>query len=191
MYTATDLDTVMKHAQKIKRQLEGRRPSLNEPLPKRLLSNSCNRFESDFQVHRCVILVLITDTLPIQHSFLQVFNMLVGPLAILACGILLLVLSEDHHVRALYSRLVDPTIGCLLFISYFIMLFVPSTSPKFFAAWIHSARLSAREVIHLVLQAKPGGLNSDQIETALLESVRVLDMNEPTDGDPCYLRNSV
>jgi hypothetical protein len=181
----------MKRAKKIKRQLSQRRASLKQPLPKQLSSNSCNRFESHSHFHLCVILVLITDSMPIHHSFLQVFNMLVGPLAILACGILLLVLSEDHHVRALYSRLVDPIIGCLLFLSYFIMLFAPGTRSRLVAAWTLSARLSAREVMHLVLQAKPGGLNSDQIETTLLESVGDLDVHERTDDDPLCFRSPV
>jgi len=52
--------------------------------------------------------------------------MLLGPLAILACGILLLMLSEKHHVRVIYSRLVDPIICCLLFLSYLFMISVPS-----------------------------------------------------------------
>lgn len=79
-------------------------------------------FESDF----LCILVLITDTLPIHHSFLQILNMLLGPLALFTCGVLLLVLSDTHHVRVIYSRLVDPIICCWLFLSYLLMIFVPS-----------------------------------------------------------------
>lgn len=72
------------------------------------------------------ILVLIIDTLSINHSFLQVLNMLLGPLVILTCGILLIVLSEKHHVRVIYSRLVDPIICCFLFLSYLFMIAIPS-----------------------------------------------------------------
>ena len=74
----------------------------------------------------CNILVLITDTLSINYSYLQVLNMLFGPLAILTCGILLVVLSEQHNVLLLFSRLVDPIICCFLFLSYLVMLSVPS-----------------------------------------------------------------
>ena len=77
-------------------------------------------------IDRLFLLVLITDTLPIHHSFLQVLNMLLGPLVILACGILLIMLSEKHHVRVIYSRLVDPIICCFLFLSYLLMICVPS-----------------------------------------------------------------
>ena len=181
----------MKRAKKIKQQLSQRRASLKQPLPKQLPSNSCNRFEIHSRFHPCVILVLITDTMPMHHSFLQVFNMLVGPLAILACGILLLVLSDDHHARALYSRLVDPIIGCLLFLSYFIMLFVPGTRSRLLPIKILSARLSAREVMHLVLQAKPDGLNSDKIETTLLETVGNLDVHELPHEDALCVRSPV
>ena len=70
--------------------------------------------------------VLITDTLPVHHSLLQVLNMLLGPLAIITCGILLIMLSEKYHVRVIYTRLVDPIICCCLFLSYLLMIFVPS-----------------------------------------------------------------
>ncbi|CAF0959064.1 unnamed protein product [Adineta steineri] len=132
------LYAVMKSSHAFNKQLRQRRPSLHQPLPKKLLSDS----------------LLITDTLPIQHSFLQVLNMLLGPLAILACGILLIMLSEKHQVRVMYSRLVDPIICCFLFLSYLIMISVP-----------------IRDVIHLVLQAKPYGLKSDDIETSVIASV--------------------
>jgi hypothetical protein len=72
------------------------------------------------------ILVLITDTLPIHHSYLQVLNMLLGPLVILTCGILLIVLSEKHNVRVIYSRLVDPITCSFLFLSYLFMISIPS-----------------------------------------------------------------
>lgn len=36
---------------------------------------------------------------------------------------------------------------------------------------IKSIRFLVREVIHLVLQAKPYGLKSDQVETTVLQSV--------------------
>lgn len=72
------------------------------------------------------LVVLITDTLSIRHSYLQVLNMLLGPLVILTCGILLIVLSEKPHVRVIYSRLVDPIICCFLFLSYIFMISIPS-----------------------------------------------------------------
>jgi hypothetical protein len=52
--------------------------------------------------------------------------MLLGPLVILACGILLIVLPEKHHVRVIYTRLIDPIICCFLFLSYLLMISVPS-----------------------------------------------------------------
>ena len=75
--------------------------------------------------------MLVIDTLPMRHSFHQVLNMLLGPLALLVCGTLLVMLSEKNDVLDLYSRLVDPIICCLLFLSYMIMLAVPSTSLYF------------------------------------------------------------
>ncbi|CAM4740320.1 unnamed protein product [Rotaria magnacalcarata] len=129
---------VIKRARKLKQQLKHSKQHLQHPLPKKLFSKS----------------LLISDTLSTHHSFLQVLNMLLGPLAILACGILLIMLSEAYHVRVIYTRLVDPIIGCFLFLSYFLMICVP-----------------IREVIHLVLQAKPNGLKSDEIESAIIESI--------------------
>ncbi len=41
----------MKRAKKIKRQLDQRRPSLKQPLPKQLLSNSCNFFDVKFDLY--------------------------------------------------------------------------------------------------------------------------------------------
>jgi len=116
------------------------------------------------------ILVLITDTLPIQHSFLQVLNMLLGPLAILTCGILLIVLSEKHHFRVIYSRLVDPIICCILFLSYLFMISVPCMI-RILILLFNFFLILVREVTHLVLQAKPTGLKSDEIETTVLASV--------------------
>lgn len=117
----------MKRSRKLNQQLEQRRPSLKQPIPKKLLSNSrINSSSLTYANSLFSILVLIMDTLPISHSFLQILNMLLGPLAILGCGILLLVLSDTHHIRAIYSRLVDPIICCLLFLSYLLMIFVPS-----------------------------------------------------------------
>lgn len=130
--------SLMKRKRKLQQQIKQRRPSLQQPLPKRLLSKS----------------LLITDTLPIQHSFFQVLNMLLGPLAIFTCGMLLVMLGEVHHVRLIYTRLVDPGICCLLFISYIIMIYIP-----------------IRDVMHLVLQAKPSGLKSDEIENRLIASI--------------------
>ncbi|CAF2770421.1 unnamed protein product [Rotaria sp. Silwood2] len=132
------LYNVVKRSRKFNKQLEQRRTNLNHRLPKKSCSKS----------------LLITDTLPAHHSFLQVFNMLLGPIAILACGILLIMLSEKYHVRVIYSRLVDPIICCFLFLSYLFMIAVP-----------------IRDVIHLVLQAKPNDLNSDEIETTIMTSI--------------------
>ena len=72
------------------------------------------------------ILVLITDTLSSRHSYMQVLNMLLGPLAILTCGILLVISSEKHHVLVLFRPLVDPIICCFLFLSYLLMISIPS-----------------------------------------------------------------
>jgi hypothetical protein len=110
----------------MKKQLKQRRPSLKQPLPKKLLSKSC--MSSPIKCHRYFdfILVLITDTLPIHHSYLQVLNMLLGPLVILICGILLTVLSEKYQARVIYSRLVDPIICCFLFLSYLLIISIPS-----------------------------------------------------------------
>jgi len=52
--------------------------------------------------------------------------MLLGPLVILTCGILLIVLSEKHNVRVIYSRLVDPITCSFLFLSYLFMISIPS-----------------------------------------------------------------
>lgn len=131
------LYVVIKRTKEMTRQLTQRRPSLKQPLPKTNLSNS----------------LLITDTLPIRHSLFQIFNMLVGPLAILICGILLRKLS-DQKTRLMYMRLIDPLTCCILFLSCLLMIALP-----------------IREVMHLVLQAKPGGLKSDQLETKLIEMV--------------------
>ncbi|CAF3580458.1 unnamed protein product [Rotaria sp. Silwood1] len=132
------LYSVKSRAIKMQRQLEQRRASLKQPISKRILSKS----------------LLITDTLSIHHSYLQVLNMLLGPLAILVCGILLVVLSEKHDVRVVYTRLIDPIIGSFLFISYLFMISVPM-----------------RHVMHLVLQANPCNLKSDEIENLLRDSV--------------------
>ncbi|CAF3591783.1 unnamed protein product [Rotaria sordida] len=129
---------ILKRSRKFNKQLKQRQVNLQQSLPNKSLSKS----------------LLITDTLPVHHSYLQVFNMLLGPLAILACGILLIMLSEKYHVRVLYSRLVDPIICCILFLSYLFMIFEP-----------------IRDVMHLVLQAKPHDLNSDEIETTLMTSI--------------------
>ncbi|CAF1049568.1 unnamed protein product [Rotaria sp. Silwood1] len=132
------LYSVKSRSIKMQRQLEQRRASLKQPISKRILSKS----------------LLITDTLSIHHSYLQVLNMLLGPLAILVCGILLVVLSEKHDVRVVYTRLIDPIIGSFLFISYLFMISVPM-----------------RHVMHLVLQANPCNLKSDEIENLLRDSV--------------------
>lgn len=84
------------------------------------------KFFNKFSINISFIIVLITDTLSIRHSYLQVLNMLLGPIVILICGILLIVLSENHHVRVTYSRLVDPIICCFLFLSYLFMISTPS-----------------------------------------------------------------
>lgn len=129
--------SLVKRSRKLQQAIKQRRPSLPQSLPKHLSKS-----------------LLITDTLPIHHSFLQVLNMLLGPLAIFTCGILLVMLGEVHHVRLIYTRLVDPSICCLLFISYIIMIYIP-----------------VRDVMHLVLQAKPSGLKSDEIEKRLVETI--------------------
>ncbi|CAF3055391.1 unnamed protein product [Rotaria sp. Silwood2] len=129
---------VKTRSMKMRRQLNQRRPSLKQPLPKKILSKS----------------LLITDTLSLHHSYLQVLNMLLGPIAILTCGILLVVLSEKHDIRVVFTRLVDPIIGSFLFLSYLLMIYIPM-----------------RHVMHLVLQANPCNLKSDQIENLLRDSV--------------------
>ncbi|CAM4919297.1 unnamed protein product [Rotaria socialis] len=129
---------VIKRSIKMNRQLKQRRPSLKQPLPKTLISKS----------------LLITDTLSVRHSYLQILNMLLGPLTILACGILLVLLPEKHDARVLFSRLVDPTICCFLFLSYLFMISIPM-----------------RDVMHLVLQANPCNLKVDQVENLLRDSV--------------------
>ncbi|CAM4804974.1 unnamed protein product [Rotaria magnacalcarata] len=134
----TRLYIVIKRSIKMNRQLKQRRPSLKQPLPKTLISKS----------------LLITDTLSVRHSYLQILNMLLGPLTILACGILLVLLSEKHDARVLFSRLVDPTICCFLFLSYLFMISTPM-----------------RDVMHLVLQANPCNLKVDQVENLLRDSV--------------------
>jgi hypothetical protein len=102
------------------------------------------KLQNDFPIHIRFILVLITDTLSTRHSFLQVLNMLLGPLAILTCGILLLVLSEKHHVRVIYSRLVDPIICCFLFLSYLFMISIPSMELGFLFNQNYSICFSSR-----------------------------------------------
>ncbi|CAF0998217.1 unnamed protein product [Adineta steineri] len=129
---------VIKRSIKIEKQLKQRRSSLKQPLPKKLLSKS----------------LLITDTLSTRHSYLQVLNMLLGPIAILTCGILLVMLSDKHDVLVLLSRLVDPIICCFLFLSYLFMIFIP-----------------IRHVMHLVLQANPCNLKSDEVEKILCDSI--------------------
>lgn len=125
-------DSLVKRSRKLQQAIKQRRPSLPQSLPKHL-SKSCtiknikiifNHIDLRF------FSVLITDTLPIHHSFLQVLNMLLGPLAIFTCGILLVMLGEVHHVRLIYTRLVDPSICCLLFISYIIMIYIPGRFSK-------------------------------------------------------------
>lgn len=117
------------------------------------------------------ILVLITDTLPVHHALLQVLSMLLGPIAILTCGVLLIMLSERNHVRVIYSRLVDPAIGCFLFISYLLIIFAPSEYELLWLNFQFFYILLVREVMQLVLQAKPNGLQSDEIETTIIQSV--------------------
>jgi hypothetical protein len=87
------------------------------------------RKKNDFFIN--FISVLISDTLPIHHSYLQVLNMLLGPLVILTCGILLIVLSEKRHVRMVYTRLVDPIICCFLFLSYLLMISIPGNKIEY------------------------------------------------------------
>ncbi|UJR09553.1 hypothetical protein I4U23_013789 [Adineta vaga] len=134
----TMLFIVIKRSMKLDEQLKQRRSSLKQPLPRKLLSKS----------H------LITDTLSIHHSYLQVLNMLLGPVAILICGILLVMLSDKQHILILFSRLVDPIICCFLFISYLLMIFIPM-----------------RHVMHLVLQANPCNLKSTEVEKILCDSI--------------------
>lgn len=125
-------DIVIRRAWKLQQRLKERRPSIPQPLPKKLLSKSCEWtkkiYENIIDIHRITrnVLVLISDTLPLQHSFLQIFNMLIGPLALLTCGILLVTLSDNSTVLILYSRLVDPIICCILFISFCFMIVFPS-----------------------------------------------------------------
>ncbi|CAF1529677.1 unnamed protein product, partial [Didymodactylos carnosus] len=100
---------------------------------------------------------LITDTLPVGHSILQVLSMLLGPFVILIMGLLLIVLSvkPDYNKRRLiYGRLVDPIACVILFLFYLLMIIGP-----------------IKEIIHLVLQANPKGLKSDQIETTLKQAI--------------------
>ncbi|CAF1321650.1 unnamed protein product [Rotaria sordida] len=129
---------VKKRSMKMHQYLKERRPSLKQPLPKKLLSKS----------------LLITDTLSVHHSYFQVLNMLLGPIAILTCGILLVFLSEKHDIRVVFTRLVDPIIGSFLFLSYLLMISIPM-----------------RHIMHLVLQANPCSLKSDEIENLLRDSI--------------------
>lgn len=125
-------DIVVKRSIRIKKHLKQRRPSLKQPLPKDLVSKSCSyNFLVQKQTKKTFIsIVLITDTLPINQSYLQIFNMLLGPIVILICGILLIVFSERDHIRNVYSRLVDPIICCILFLIYLFVIFNPSRRTK-------------------------------------------------------------
>ncbi|CAF1275302.1 unnamed protein product [Didymodactylos carnosus] len=54
--------------------------------------------------------LLITDTLPVGHSLLQVLNMLLGPFVILISGLLLIIFFEKPNYdekRRIYSRLIS------------------------------------------------------------------------------------
>ncbi|UJR36563.1 hypothetical protein I4U23_029282 [Adineta vaga] len=137
--------TLMKRSKKFRKQLEQQRPNHQQPLPKKTSSKS----------------LLITDTLPIQHKFLQILNMLLGPLSILVCGILLVISPKDDCRVLAYSRRIDPLIGCFLFLSYLIMIAIP-----------------IRDVAHLVLQAKPYGMKSDDIEARVLAIPGVVGIHE-------------
>ncbi|CAF0941425.1 unnamed protein product [Adineta ricciae] len=136
---------VIKRSIKFEKQLKQRRPSLKQPLPRKLLSKS----------H------LITDTLSIRHSYLQVLNMLLGPVAIFVCGILLVMLSDKQHIIISFTRLIDPIVCCSLFLSYILIIFIPM-----------------RHVMHLVLQANPCDLKAEQVEKILCDSVRIVSIHE-------------
>ena len=97
--------------------------------------------------------------------------MLLGPVVILICGILLIVLSEKPPVRVIYSRLVDPITCCFLFLSYLLMISIPSMS-NMEITFFSSPSSLVRDVMHLVLQANPCNMKLDQMETLLRESVR-------------------
>jgi len=97
--------------------------------------------------------------------------MLLGPLVILTCGILLIVLSEKHHVRVIYSRLVDPIICCFLFLSYLFMIAIPSMIIIFEFNFRYDLFSLVRDVVQLVLQANPCNLKFDQVEKILCDSV--------------------
>jgi energy-converting hydrogenase Eha subunit C len=112
-----------------------------------------------------------------RHSFLQVLNMLLGPLTLLACGILLVMLSERHDVLVMYSRLVDPIISCCLFLSYLFMIVVPSKNTgndAFSHTLCQTCFLPVHDVMHLVLQANPAHLKSNEIERLLRDKVRCI-----------------
>jgi hypothetical protein len=94
--------------------------------------------------------------------------MLLGPLAILTCGILLVTLSDRHHVVVFISRLVDPIICSFLFLSYVFMISMPSINiDKHFIGIL----FLVRDVVHLVLQANPCSLKSNEVERTLRDSV--------------------
>jgi hypothetical protein len=159
---------------KINTQLQQRRPSLKAPFPKILLSNSCKNMGIGSISKPCVASILCS----VDHRYTAHSSFILASIEHVVGS------SGDSHLRYFTADVirktscsshVQPSCRSHHVLSTFHFLSDHDSTAKYNSnLFVHAMEYSSflvRDVIHLVLQAQPGGLKSEQVETTLLESV--------------------